>query len=121
MNRVIIESPFSASNGRTLTQNIQYARLCALDCVRRGEAPYASHLIMTQFLDDSVPEERRLGMEVGFTWGEAADIVAVYEDFGVSSGMKMGVANATRLGKPVEYRNLPADLLARCLKETVDE
>lgn len=112
MRLVIVESPLSPSNGRTFEQNIRYAKLCALDCIRRGEAPYASHLLMTQFLDDSIPEERLAGMEAGFAWGAVGDKVAVYDDFGISAGMKMGIQHAQRRKQQVEYRKLPRDLMA---------
>lgn len=108
MRRTVIESPLSGD----FAKNIRYARLCGLDCIRRGEAPYASHLLMTQFLDDALPEERKVGMEAGFAWGALGDLVAVYEDLGVSGGMKMGIDNAVRRGQAIEYRRLPADLLA---------
>lgn len=106
--KVVIESPLSGDFAR----NIRYARLCALDCVRRGEAPYASHLMFPQFLNDSTPTERRLGMEAGFTWGECGDLRAVYVDLGVSRGMEEGIQKARDLGQTFEFRNLPAELFA---------
>ncbi len=109
MKRVVIESPLSGDFAR----NVRYARLCGLDCIRRGEAPYASHLLMTQFLDDADPEERRVGMEAGFAWGEAGELVAVYVDLGISGGMKAGIAKAEARGLPIETRTLPADLMVR--------
>lgn len=108
MKRVVIESPLSGDFAR----NIRYARLCGLDCIRRGEAPYASHLLMTQFLDDALPEERRLGMEAGFAWGAAGHKVVVYQDLGVSNGMKEGLKLAIEREQEIEYRNLPQDLLS---------
>lgn len=105
---VVIESPLSGDFAR----NVRYARLCGLDCIRRGEAPYASHLLMTQFLDDALPEERKLGMEAGFAWGAKGDIVAVYQDLGISGGMRMGIENAERRGQKIEYRRLPSELMS---------
>lgn len=106
--RVVIESPLSGDFAR----NIRYARLCGLDCIRRKEAPYASHLLLTQFLNDAVPEDRALGMTVGFTWGVAADLVAVYTDLGISGGMRLGISKAEENGIKVEHRTLPGELLA---------
>lgn len=108
MKKVVIESPLSGDFAR----NIRYARLCGLDCIRRGEAPYASHLLMTQFLDDALPEERKVGMGAGFEWAKAGELVAVYQDFGISSGMQMGIDNAKQRGQTIEYRNLPDSLMA---------
>jgi hypothetical protein len=82
-----------------------------VDCLRRKEAPYASHLLMTQVLDDLVLEARTLGMQCGFLWAEVADIIAVYRDLGISEGMKAGIEQHDRRHVPVEYRNLPKDLM----------
>lgn len=107
MKKVIIESPLSGDFKR----NIRYARLCMVDCLRRNEAPYASHLLMTQVLDDLVPEARKLGMECGFAWADVADVIAVYQDLGISGGMKAGLQQPSRQHILVEYRNLPKDLM----------
>lgn len=108
MKRVVIESPLSGDFAR----NIRYARLCAIDCLRRGTAPYASHLLYTQILDDARPEDRKLGMEAGFAWNGAAELAAVYTDLGVSGGMRAGIAVHEKRGTPVEYRTLPPELMA---------
>ncbi len=83
-----------------------YARECLLDSLRRGEAPLASHLLYTQVLDDEVAEDRELGMSAGFAWNRHAELVAVYEDLGVSRGMRAGISIAEALGIPVEYRSI---------------
>jgi hypothetical protein len=103
---VIIESPFAGD----VERNTAYARAAMLDCLRRGEAPYASHLLYTQpgVLDDANPEERTLGIEAGLAWGARADATVVYRDLGVSRGMALGVARATAAGRPVEWRTLPS-------------
>ena len=108
VRRVIIESPLAGNTAR----NIRYARLCLLDCLRRGEAGYASHLLYTQVLDDTSPADRELGMAAGFAWNEVADIAAVYTDLGVSGGMLAGMGRHESKGTPVETRVLPADLMA---------
>ncbi|MGD8373521.1 MAG: hypothetical protein PVI21_01540 [Candidatus Woesebacteria bacterium] len=104
MIRVVIESPFAGD----IKKNIEYARKCMSDCLKRGEAPYASHLIYTQegILNDSIPEERALGIEAGLVWGELAEKVVVYQDLGISGGMQLGIDKAIARGTTVEYRNL---------------
>lgn len=101
---VVIESPLSGD----VTRNVAYARACMRDSLHRGEAPYASHLLYAQegILDDTVTLERKQGMEAGFQWGTAADLVAVYQDYGISTGMAMGIEKATHNGIPVVYRNI---------------
>jgi len=110
MQRVILESPF----GGDVKRNIAYARACIRDCLCRGEAAIASHLLYTQpgILDDNVPEERKLGIEAGLAWGSAAEKSVVYTDFGMSRGMEYGVKRAEAEGRPVEFRTLPKEKLA---------
>lgn len=110
--RVVIESPLSASTREGIEKNKEYARRAVRDSLRRGEAPYASHLFFDQpgILDDTIPAERELGMVAGFCWGEAADKVVVYQDHGISSGMRIGIDYAMARGLPVEYRRLDETL-----------
>lgn len=107
---VVIESPFAGNR----EANIKYARACMADALRRGEAPYASHLLFTQegILDDSVPEERKLGIEAGLAWGRMARKTVVYTDLGISEGMCLGIARALREGRKIEYRTLPENIEA---------
>lgn len=104
MRRVVIESPFSGD----VADNIAYAMECVHDCLKRGEAPYASHLFFTQpgLLDDEDPEQRMLSIRAGLVWGDTAELVAVYADHGISSGMELGIQAAIARGTPVEYRYL---------------
>lgn len=110
MRRVILESPFAGQ----IERNVRYARACLRDSLLRGEAPIASHLLYTQpgVLDDDVPEERKQGIDAGLAWREAAEASVVYQDFGISSGMRYGIKAAEAAGRPVEFRSLPAEVLA---------
>ncbi len=101
---VIVESPYAGD----VERNVAYARACLRDCLLRGEAPLASHLLYTQpgVLDDLVPEERLLGIEAGLSWGRWAEKTVVYHDLGVSPGMELGIARAQVMGRIVEMRTL---------------
>lgn len=105
MIRVIVESPYAGDIGR----NVAYARAALRDCLLRGEAPIASHLLYTQpgVLQDEVPEDRALGVEAGLIWGALAEKTVAYVDLGVSCGMELGIARALMEGRPVERRSLP--------------
>lgn len=109
VKRVIVESPYAGD----VDLNERYARACMLDSLGRGEAPYLSHLLYTQVLDDRVDAERRLGINAGWAWLRAAQLVAVYNDLGTSPGMGRGVELALRLNIPTESRLLPPDDLER--------
>lgn len=88
--------------------NVAYAKACMLDSLHRGEAPYASHLLLAQpgILNDTVPAERALGIAAGLAWGAKADLTAVYTDRGISGGMKLGIERAIAEGRPVVCRSL---------------
>lgn len=101
---VIVESPYAGN----IERNVAYARAALSDCLRRGEAPYASHLLYTQpgVLRDEVPEERNHGIEAGFEFRRVSQATVVYTDLGYSEGMKLGIRHAEVLGHPIEYRSL---------------
>lgn len=101
---VVLESPYAGDVAR----NEAYARDAMLDCLQRGEAPFASHLLYTQVLDDRSPSERAVGIEAGFAFRRVADKTVVYGDLGISRGMELGIADAIRCGCVVEYRSLEA-------------
>lgn len=108
MKCVIIESPLNDLTRELIEENKRYARKCILDSLRRGEAPYSSHLFFDhpEIFDDLKQDERESGMLAGFAWGIRADMVAVYTDRGISTGMERGIAHYTLKGIPVEYRRL---------------
>ena len=101
---VIIESPYAGD----IELNVKYARAAMRDSLLRGESPYASHLLYTQVgvLDDTIPEERELGISAGFFWRQVASATIVYQDLGISKGMQYGIDDAKKRGCPIEYRNL---------------
>lgn len=110
--RVLIESPFRGS-GETEDEraaselaNRQYAAECVKHSLSLGEAPYASHLFYTQFLDDSIADERQLGIDAGLAWGDAAAYSAVYIDLGISTGMRYEIEGAKKAGRRVVYRSI---------------
>ena len=100
---VIIESPYKGN--REL--NKEYAQAAMLDSLTRGEAPFLSHLLYTQVLEDSIPEQRTLGIEAGLQFGRLCHKTVVYTDLGISNGMWQGIESAIDHDRPVEYRSLP--------------
>jgi hypothetical protein len=102
--RVVIESPFRATDAYTTEQHMAYLRAAMTDCLNRGENPIASHLIFPCVLDDDNHFDRALGIQCGLEWGAFADAVAVYRDLGISPGMKLAITHYASTGKPIEYR-----------------
>jgi hypothetical protein len=106
MKLVVIESPYRGNTSWNTEANLAYARECMRDSLSRGEAPFASHLLYTQVLDDAVPEDREIGIRAGQSWGRHAELTAVYADRGISEGMAAGIADAQRVGRAVETRSI---------------
>lgn len=102
---VIIESPYAGAT----EENLTYLRACMRDCLHRGEAPFASHGLYTQYgvLDDKDPEERKLGIAAGFAWRALVRKTVVYTDRGITDGMRAGIEHAKKMTwHTIEYREL---------------
>lgn len=104
MRRVVIESPYAGN----IERNVEYARRAMKDSLSRNEAPFAGHLLYTQVLDDLIPLERDCGIAAHMVWIESAEVIVVYEDYGISTGMKLAIVFADKCVPPipVEYRKI---------------
>ncbi len=100
---VFVESPYAGNN---VERNIRYARACVLDCIDRGETPFAAHLFYTQVLDDNHVGERKLGIELGLHWAAVAETTVVYIDLGITEGMIAGMRDAIERTRNLEVRSL---------------
>ena len=105
MKRVIIESPYAGNT----QENLRYLRAALAHSLSLGEAPFASHAIYTQegVLDDTKPEQRKQGIEAGFSWWEKAELIVFYVDLGWSRGMEAAYTRAVGRLLPREVRFLP--------------
>jgi len=111
MLRVILESPLSAVTRAAIEFNKDYAKRAMRDSLKRGEAPFASHLLFDQpgLLDELKGSDRILGMAAGQAWYPVAEKIVVYEDYGISPGMQAGIDFGVKLNLPVEYRRIDND------------
>jgi hypothetical protein len=113
-NPVLVPRPVSRKKCPICTAQINaerqlneaYLNAALYDCYLRGEAPFASHAIGPRVLDDDNERERVIGMEAGFAWSEVCELVAVYTDLGISSGMQKGIERWGARGLTVERRSL---------------
>lgn len=110
---VIIESPFRGATPDEERVNVEYAREAVRDSIRRGECPFASHLLYPQALDDSRPDERALGIALGMQWAQFADFVAVYHDRGISEGMRVAIEKHLTAGLRIEYRSVRSNVATK--------
>jgi hypothetical protein len=102
----MIESPYKADTLEDLVRNLTYAHSCVKDSLSRGEAPFAMHLFYPTFLDDRDPAQRAKGLACGLLCLRKADLVALYTDHGITSGMKLAEDMAKHHGITLEYRVL---------------
>jgi hypothetical protein len=73
------------------------------------ESPYSGGGEETQVLDDTLPEQRSMGMSRALLWYECAELCAVYTDRGITQGMKDGISYAKLLKITVVERTLKDD------------
>jgi len=78
-------------------------------------------LLYTQMLDDTIPEQRQLGIDAGLAWRRVADASVVYTDLGISRGMRFGFQLFLDDDRPVEYRTLGADVTDALIADYPDE
>ena len=102
---VIVESPYAGDTDRN---HAYCVRACA-DCFRRGETPFASHLIYPHVLDELNPEERERGIAAGYEFWPIAEKIVFYTDLGMSSGMQRAMNRAQELGLKIEGRTIGAN------------
>lgn len=108
MKRLIVESPFKATETYSVEENIAFARKVCRHALLLGYSPYASHLFFTQpgLLDDDLPNERRLGIDAGLVWSVGVGDVwfALRSDEKLSVGMTYA-ANRHRMREAkVQFR-----------------
>ena len=65
MKLIYICSPYRADDDAILQRNIEYARELTRGVLLQGGVPVATHLYMTQCLEESVEEERNTGLAAG--------------------------------------------------------
>ena len=112
--RVFICSPLRPRKGTTkeqqieLFRNMELANLACRYAVQHGCNPMAPHLLIPGFLDDTDPEEREIGIQLGLDWLMDCDELWVIGDR-ISDGMRQEMEAAQDEGIPVVRINFGAD------------
>ena len=97
--RVYICSPY---RGETSLNTEAAKRFCRWAVFEKDVLPVAPHIYFTQFLDDNVPLQREIGMNMGIQWlNECSEIWVLGET--LSEGMAREIAEAARLGIPIRF------------------
>jgi len=95
---VFVCSPFSGDIARTTERARGYCRfVLSHDCV-----PFAPHLHNPQFLDEYIPRERKIGIELGLEVLKRTDALWVFGGR-ITDGMREEIRYATENQIPVKY------------------
>jgi hypothetical protein len=96
MKLIYVASPYAGD----IEQNTEFARKACRHVMSEGHAFFAPHLLYPQLLDDSKPQERQLGLDMGLAVLPRCDELWCYGDR-ISFGMHLEIEEAVRLGIPV--------------------
>lgn len=117
MKPVTLESPYAGD----VPENVAYASLGTLALLGIGFAPYASHLHLTNVLDDAVPQHRDLGIEAGLTLASMTPAVVFLVDLGWSRGMRAALDRHRSEGRPCYTARLGHAFNGRSWTTTFDD
>lgn len=93
-------SPYAAPTLEGIQQHVALAQLLARQIYADGYWPIVPHLYAPQWLDDADPEQRAVGLHWGLSLLARCRVVYVYGGQAPSSGMRLELAEADRLGIP---------------------
>ena len=96
MRLIYVASPYAGD----IEQNTEFARKACRHVMSEGHAFFAPHLLYPQLLDDSKPQERQAGLDMGLAMLPRCDELWCYGDR-ISFGMHLEIEEAVRLGIPV--------------------
>lgn len=121
-----ISSRYRGDSGFQEREHARLAGALCLFALRQGYSPYASHLLLPQFLDDASSPARTLGIAASHVVLRQAAVMFVYEPHAdVSPGVRADLTEASLHGVPVigvtalELEPLFADLRPSRLYNTL--
>lgn len=106
---VYIASPYAGD----VEGNVEFAKAACRLAMAQGSTPVAAHLLYPQMLDDTVPEQRELGVRLGLKLLEVCSELWLCGSR-ISSGMQEELKAAWKYGIPV--RRIPWETVAGFLQ-----
>lgn len=97
-----ISSPYKYTTEQELKLNVSIARAMCYYAMMQGYAPFASHLLYTQFLNEDIIEERNLGINLGREFLLYSEIMYHYEVSEHSEGATRDILLAEKYCIPVQ-------------------
>lgn len=106
MKLVYIASPLRGDYSKNIEKAAEYCeKACSL-----GVLAFAPHLYFTQFYNDTIPEQREKGLEMGLAMLEKCEELWVMGTH-ISQGMRGEIAHAKSLGIPIYHVETPDDIM----------
>ncbi|MDD2282676.1 DUF7768 domain-containing protein [Oscillibacter ruminantium] len=96
MKLIYVASPYAGD----IEKNTEFAKRACRHAMGEGHVFFAPHLLYPQLLDDSNPQERQAGLDMGLVMLPRCDELWCYGDH-ISLGMHLEIEEAGRLGIPV--------------------
>ena len=95
--KIYVASKYAGDEEKNVKNAIGYCRRV----IEQGHMPLASHLLYPQMLDDTNPEERKMGRMFGMALLGICDEVWVFGE--ISSGMAEEIREAKTMKKTLRY------------------
>lgn len=99
MKLIYICSPYRGNTAANAKAAQKYCR----QVIEQGDIPVAPHLYFPQFVNDNDLKEREQALKIGLRLINYCSEVWVYGEK-ISEGMKMEIAHAEYIGKPIAYK-----------------
>ena len=112
MKLVYIASPLRGEilSEKDYSKNIKKATEYCEKACSLGVLAFAPHLYFTQFYNDTIPEQREKGLEMGLSMLEKCEELWVMGK-NISQGMRGEIAHAKNLGIPIYHVEMPDDIM----------
>lgn len=101
MKLIFVASPYAGD----IKMNTEFAKVACRFVMNEGHAFFAPHLLYPQVLDDGIPAERQLGLDMGKEILGWCDELWAFGDF-ISPGMADEIEAARQCSIPVRYVTL---------------
>ncbi len=95
MKLIYVASPYAGD----IENNVAFAKSACEYVMEQGHAFFAPHLYYTQFLDDSKPAQREIGLEMGIETLKRCDELWLFGDT-ISHGMRKELEFAKKQNIP---------------------
>lgn len=100
IKKIFVSSPLRGDVEKNISNAKKYCKKVLKDT---GNIPIAPHVYFTQFLDVKNEFENQLGIDLGFELLSDCDEMWVFQDNGISAGMKEEIKLAEKLRIPIVY------------------